>query len=291
MTGPRALAPWLRPWRPLLDLAGRAYVPATLAGALQHARRQADAGRACTLGCFNDSTESPLEVAARVCASIEAMAALAPPGYASIKAPGLHYDLEALDRILAHCRRHGQLAHFDSHDIGHAELTLACVERALEQGLQAGLSLPGRWSRSLADAAHACSLGVRVRVVKGEWPDPLQPDADARAGFLAVVDALIAHRAKQAAVASHDAALVREALRRLQAAGIACELELLHGLPTREALAVAQAMGVPVRIYVPYGVAWRPYAMRKALRRPRILLWLAKDLVLGLRQRWRSGQR
>jgi proline dehydrogenase len=275
--------------RAFLDLAGRAYVPGEgLDDALALARAHAAAGRACTLGYFDGHDDSPAEVAARNCAAADAMSALSPTDYVSIKAPGLRYDLDALDRVLAHCGERQVRVHFDSHDLGNAELTLACAERAVEQGLQVGLTLPGRWRRSLDDAAHACTLGLRVRVVKGEWPDPEVPDADARAGFLAVVDTLIAHRAAEVAVASHDPPLAREALRRLQAAGIRCELELLNGLPQRAALAVAQTLGVPVRVYIPFGVAWRPYALRKALRRPRILLWLAKDLVLGLRQRWRS---
>lgn len=289
MAGRRGPALLLQPWRQLLDLAGRAYVPATLDDALRLAQGHAAAGRACTLGCFNDGSEAPADVAARACASADAMALLAPSGYVSIKAPGLHYDLDALDQILACCRQRQVLAHFDSHDLGNAELTLACVERALEQGLDVGLTLPGRWARSLDDAAHACSLGLRVRVVKGEWPDPLRPEADLRAGFLAVIDTLIAHRAREVAVASHDPPLAREALRRLQAAGIRCELELLNGLPQRASLAAARELAVPVRIYIPFGIAWRPYALRRALRQPRMLLWLATDLVRGLRRRSNPG--
>lgn len=281
-----------RPWGPLLDLAGRAYVPGSgIDDALRLARAHAGEGLACTLGCFSSTLETPMEVAQRNGAIVDALAALDPPGYVSIKAPGLRYDLDALDHVLALCRRHGMCAHFDSHDIGNAELTLACIERAVEQGGRAGITLPGRWARSLDDAEHACSLGLRVRVVKGEWPDPAAPASDASAGFLAVVDTLVTHRAAEVAVASHDPPLVREALRRLQAAGIRCELELLNGLPRRGVLPVARELGVPVRLYVPFGLAWRPYAVGKALRRPRILLWLARDMALGLRQRWSSTRR
>lgn len=264
----------------LLDISGRVYVPgAALDDALRVVRTLAADGHACTLGYFDDGLQSPVEVAAQSVEIVDAVAALDPPGYVSIKAPALRYDLDALDRVLARCRERSVLAHFDSHDIGHAELTLACAERALELGGMAGLTLPGRWSRSVDDAEHACALGLRPRVVKGEWPDPEQPRADARAGFLAVVDALVAHGAAEVAVATHDPPLAREALRRLQAAGVRCELELLHGLPRRGALDVAQQAGVPVRVYVPFGIAWRPYALRQALRRPLVLWWLARDLA------------
>lgn len=280
------MSAWRHPLQSLLALAGRSYVPgAALEDALRVAAAHAAQGRSSTLGCFSAGDDDAPTVAARTAAIVPALAALDPPGYVSIKAPSLHYDLDALDAVLASCRQHGMRAHFDSHDLGNAELTLACVEHAVEQGLAAGLTLPGRWRRSVDDAAHLAALGVRARVVKGEWPDPEAPDADARAGVLAVVDALIAAGATDVALASHDAPLVRQAIGRLRAAGVTGEIELLHGLPMRELLTLARELGVPVRVYVPFGVAWRPYALRKALRQPRILLWLAKDVLQGLRQR------
>lgn len=258
---------------------------ATLNDALRVVRTLAAEGHACTLGYFDDGAQPPREVAEQSAAIVDVVATLDRPGYVSIKAPALRYELEALDRVLARCRLRAVRAHFDSHDLGHAEMTLACAERALDLGGAAGLTLPGRWRRSLDDAEHVCALGIRARVVKGEWPDPEQPRADARAGFLAVVDALVAHGAAEVAVATHDPPLAREALRRLGSAGVRCELELLHGLPRRGVLAVAQEIGVPVRVYVPYGIAWRPYALRQALRRPRILWWLARDLAAGVMRR------
>lgn len=279
----RLLAP---PLRGLLALAGRAYVPGpTLDDALRRAQRHAAEGRACTLGYFNPPDEPPAAVAAQDAAIADAVAALQPRGYVSIKAPALRYDPAALDAVLERCRERGVRAHFDSHDFGNAEPTLACVNHAVDKGIATGLTLPGRWRRSLEDAAFACALGVRVRVVKGEWPDPAAPAADARAGCLAVVDTLIAHGAREVAIASHDPELAAEALRRLQAAGASCELELLHGLPRRALLALARARGVAVRMYLPFGVAWRPYALAQARRRPRIVLWLLKDLVVGLLRR------
>lgn len=274
-----------------LALAGRAYVPgAHLDAALAVGRRHQDAGRALTFGYFNGARESPAEVATQTAAIVDALVNPTRPGYVSIKAPALAYQLDALDVVLDRCAIHGQRAHFDSHDIGHQELTLACAERAVEHGLHAGLSLPGRWTRSLDDARHLCALGIRARVVKGEWPDPARPDADAHSGFLEVVEVLCRHGAREAAVATHDPALAREALQRLLQAGTDCELELLHGLPQGAMVALAREMGVPVRVYVPFGIAWRPYALRKALRQPRILGWLMRDLVRGAWQRTRSDR-
>jgi proline dehydrogenase len=101
-----------------------------------------------------------------------------------------------------------------------------------------------------------------------------------RVGFLKIIDELCG-RATCVAVASHDVPLVREALSRLLRAGTPCELELLHGLPTRIAIKMGRSLSVPIRFYVPYGKAWLPYLLRQARRNPRVLGWFARDLMLA----------
>ena len=70
-----------------------------------------------------------------------------------------------------------------------------------------------------------------------------------------------------------------EAVERLRAAGTPCDLELLYGLPVRASIKQARELGLDVRIYVPYGEAYMPYALSQVRRKPRILGWLVKDLV------------
>ena len=138
--------------------------------------------------------------------------------------------------------------------------------------------MPGRWSRSLADADWVCEHGLIARVVKGQWPDPAEPNRGLRDGFLEVIDRL-AGRARHVAVASHDVPLAAEAIARLQHAGTSCELELLFGLPMTPSLAWAREQRVPVRIYVPYGKGYIPHAMDQLWRNPRFVWWILKDLV------------
>jgi proline dehydrogenase len=129
-----------------------------------------------------------------------------------------------------------------------------------------------------------------VRVVKGEWADPREPGRDRRQGFIEVVGCL-AGRASEVAIATHDASLARESLARLQAAGTPCELELLNGLPRRELIPLAQEFSVLVRIYVPFGIAWRPYALSKLGQNPRIMWWLLQDALRELHACLQSGWR
>jgi proline dehydrogenase len=122
-----------------------------------------------------------------------------------------------------------------------------------------------------------------VRVVKGEWADPDQPGLAMREGFMAVVDRL-AGRGRHVSVATHDADLAREAVRRLAAAGTPHDIELLLGLPFTRVVAVAREAGLPVRVYVPYGHASLRYGLGYLRRNPRRVWWLARDLLLRRRR-------
>src|SRR5262249_56197609 len=106
-------------------------------------------------------------------------------------------------------------------------------------------------------------------IVKGQWPDLNESSLDPRAGFLGLIDAL-GGRAAHVAVATHDAALARDALSRLLQSRTPCQLEQLFGLPLRD-VSVARPLGVGVRIYVAYGQAWLPYCLSHAPPPPTLL--------------------
>lgn len=265
-----------------LQAAGRVYVPGNkLSDALSIAHKLSDSGIATTLGYFHAMPDSPEKIAGISRDIVDAVAELQPRGYISLKAPALNYDMALIGGLLQATTERGLLAHFDSHEHYTADQTLACVRQAASLGNAVGLTIPGRWQRSPDDAEAVSELGVRVRIVKGEWGDPSAPHLDPRQGYLNVVDRL-AGKARQVAIATHDPWLARESLSRMLAAGTDCELELLNGLPRREMLALAEEFKVPVRIYIPFGIAWRPYAMSKAAQNPRIVWWVLRDACQGI---------
>ena len=164
----------------------------------------------------------------------------------------------------------------------------AC-SRAAPAELPSGRRFPRRWSRSVDDAARASELGCAVRVVKGQWADR-NGGVEPSRGFLEVVDRLCGHPGI-VAVATHDVALLTESLRRLVRAGTRCELELFTGLPFRAAAAAAARIGVPTRVYVPYGHAGAPYRGADLAAHPTRARWLVEDLLLGPDKTWRSVRR
>jgi proline dehydrogenase len=224
--------------------------------------------------------EDPNAVAAGYLAAVEILAAPGGAGRLAVKASQLGFDSSALAPVLARCEHDGIPVMFDALEVGESDGVRSMVEAVHGAGVALGCALAGRWPRSAGDLEWALEHELRVRVVKGQYADPDHPDADPRAGFLALVDGL-AGRAPFVSVATHDRALAREALKRLRARGTACELELLYGFPLRHSVRDARASGVPVRLYLPYGHGRTPYPPRAALRAVRTTRILAADVLLG----------
>lgn len=259
----------------------RAYIAGPeLQDALLAFDRFARAGQAGTIGYFNPALQAPAEIARINQQLLAALADGREQGYVSLKVPAMSFDPALLAGLARQSARAGVGLHFDSHAIETTDATFACIEAALPHGARVGCTLPGRWLRSVADAERAIALQLRVRVVKGQWADPAAPDRDPAAGFLQVIDQL-AGQAHSVAVATHDPQLARRALQRLRDSGTPCELEQLFGLPMRSVSAIARELGVPVRVYIPFGAAWLPYALSQLVKKPGMLWWLLKDAVVA----------
>jgi proline dehydrogenase len=266
---------------PVARRAARRYIVGeTLADARRAQAALELRGLQATIGFWDGVGDTPRQVADQYLAALDGLADEEGTTYASIKLPALGFSDDLLAEVAERARATGTRIHLDSLAPDTVAPTQVAVERVLEStpGLQISCTLPGRWRRSPGDVAWATRHAMPVRVVKGEWPDPHEPARDPRAGYLGVIDSL-AGRAQRVGVATHDVPLARAAIKRLRAEGTPCELELLHGLPMRESLRLARELRVDVRVYLPYGAAYMPYALSQIRRRPRILLWLLKDLA------------
>jgi proline dehydrogenase len=235
--------------------------------ALAAARSLARLRMPVSAGYFQAASATPAEVAQVYGRLAEALAGSGGDALLALKAPALGFDQELVRKIAAA----GVPLTFDSLTEPHAERTLALAET-----FAAGLALPARWRRSGADAGRLRDGPCRIRLVKGEWAGPEGDVSDIAQAYLGLAR-LLAGRSAPVGVATHDPALAQAALRILGDAGTPCELEQLRGLPRRRTSAVARALGVPVRLYYPFGPGWWPYAVDKALMRPYLPLWVLKD--------------
>jgi proline dehydrogenase len=280
-------------WEAVAKHVGRAYIAGPeLGDAMSTCRRLFGLGLGATICFWNIENDSPERIANAYTSALSQLAAENLDCYLSIKLPSLNYEWALLNEVLEQARQGNTLVHFDS--LGHetADRTFSMIAQAARSYAHLGCTLPGRWVRSIDDARIAADIGLHVRVVKGQWPDPRHREINTREGFLNVIDRL-AGRARYVAVATHDAELARKSLERLRQAETPCSLELLYGLPMKPALRVASELNVPVRMYVPFGHGWLPYSLTQARSNPRIFWWLFQDLLtagspLHLKKPWRA---
>jgi proline dehydrogenase len=264
---------------PLLRRAARSYIAGpTFPDAARTGRSLAQRGIFTTICYWDAEGEPPRKVADEYLAALDCLPDAGVDAYLSIKAPSLEFRPDLLTKILDRAHQTNSRVHFDSLQPGTADRTFELIAEVLPHHPNLGCTLPGRWFRSMNDAARVAGLGLAVRVVKGQWADVGHADLCPESGFLRLIRAL-AGRARRVGVATHDAKLAHQALCQLRDAGTPCELELLYGLPVREPLAVARELKIPVRLYVPYGNAWLPYALRQAGRNPRVLWWILRDAI------------
>lgn len=249
--------------------------------ALSTAKLLAGLGYQITLGYWNTNHEDPSHVLDRNITAKTLLSDSNIPGYLSIKAPAFGDNNDLLRSLVETGNQHRIPLHFDSLKPEFADLIFASIN-TVHQASQniTGCTLPGRWQRSPADAEQAMALGLAVRVVKGQWPDPVKTDIDPVSGFMSVIEALSGHT-QAVRVASHDPVLVTMALNHLLGTGTPCELEVLYGLPLQHVIPIARTLGVPVRIYVPFGHAWIPYCLSAIRKNPSVLWWLFKDALGG----------
>jgi proline dehydrogenase len=244
--------------------------------ALREVRQLTTQGIPPTLGYFGMTGETPRAVADACIRSLQAMALESSQGVLSLRASALAYDADLIAEILHIAHATSQPVQFDSQGPDSAASVWAALRGHSGSARWMGLTLPGRWMRSRGDADRACELGLRVRVVKGQWADPLSPQFDERAGMLAVVSRL-AGKAAHVSVATHDAPLAYAALKRLRDSHTPCELELIHGLPQQAALHIARTLGVPVRNYLAYGPGCAHARAGTSGRNPRTMWWALRD--------------
>lgn len=267
---------------PMLQRRARDHVGGeTIDDALTVALKLVSEGTSITLGFWDTPEDGGRQVVDIYLAVIEQLAGGGLDSYVSIKPPAIHYDPQWAAELAAAAAASNVRIHCDSHGVDAADPSHAMEQAMLDAfpNTRVSTTLPGRWSRSILDADWAIDRGLSVRVVKGQWPDPADPQRDMRKGLLDVIDRL-AGRARHVGVATHDLRLVTESIERLRAAGTPCELELLFGRPRAQPLRWARENGVRVRAYVPFGKGYLPSALGILRHNPQLALGIPKSFLV-----------
>ncbi len=210
------------------------------------------------------------------------------PSTVSIKLTQFGIDLSqeaCLENVLALSQRaieSGTSIEIDMESTEYTDRTLAIVEKigTARAVIQAYLY------RSAADIERLNSLNIPVRLCKGAYNEPASMafpgKRDVDQNYLKLMKLLL-DKGTYPAIASHDETILGEAFRYARERKIApekFEFQMLYGIRNDLQQRIID-LGYRLRVYVPYGVAWYPYFMRRLAERPANALFLAKNVFKG----------
>ena len=138
--------------------------------------------------------------------------------------------------------------------------------------------------RAQADVEKLLSDRIRIRLCKGAYKEPtdiaFQKKSEVDANYVNLMKLLMKSGVYHG-LATHDEAIIREAkafATREKIPRNAFEFQMLHGI-RRDLQQRLVKDGWGVRVYIPFGVDWYPYYMRRLAERPANVLFLAKSLL------------
>jgi proline dehydrogenase len=179
----------------------------------------------------------------------------------------------------------------DMEDAGYVTRTLELRDRLAAEGIPVAQTLQAYLKRTGDDLAHIIASGGRVRLVKGAFADPASHAFQSRTAidenYLALARNMLSADAKargfRPVFGTHDDALIAEIRMLAEKGGWQpgrYEFEVLYGVRT-ELQRLLHEAGEQVRLYLPFGRDWWPYAVRRVGESPRNAALLARALVSG----------
>ncbi|SHN49776.1 L-proline dehydrogenase [Geodermatophilus obscurus] len=270
----------------------------TLDGALAVVRQLCGEGLAVTLDHLGEGvTDRAQTVRSRdaYLALLQGLAPLRLGGAAEVSAklsafgqalPGGGTDLalELVRPVAEAASAIGTTVTLDMEESATVDSTLAVLAELRRDHPGTGAVLQAALHRTEEDAAALAVPGSRVRLVKGAYDEPpsvaWQSRADVDAAYARGLGVLM-RGPGHPMVGSHDPWLVALARRLADDEGRtpdSWEVQMLYGIRATEQRRLA-AEGVCVRAYVPYGVDWYGYFMRRLAERPANLRFFLRSLV------------
>jgi proline dehydrogenase len=274
---------------PAWAMASRFIAGETSDEAIAVTRRLNEEGLLVTLDFLGESvTDAREAVAARdqIADLLDRIHAAGVRGNVSLKLSqlGLNIDenlaLENLRIILQRARQTDNRVRVDMEESSVVDITLDIYRtlRDKEGFANVGVVIQSYLYRSDEDIRRLVEEGAWVRLVKGAYKEPSDiaypRKADVDAAYLRHAEMLLSPQAMENGVypafATHDDRLIRAIVdyaRRHQLDSDEFEFQMLYGV-RRDLQRELAADGWVVRVYVPYGVAWYPYFMRRLAERP-----------------------
>jgi proline dehydrogenase len=277
----------------------RSYVPGeTAEAAVDATAGLADDGLRVTLDFLGEDTLDAEQAEATVAAYLDVLQQLSARGLTrhaevsvklsaigqSLPENGHKVALENARTICRAARNAGTTVTLDMEDHTTTDSTLAILRDLRKDFPETGAVVQAALHRTEADCRALAYEGSRVRLCKGAYLEPesvaFQDRLEIDKSYVRCLKVLLAGEGYPM-IASHDPRMVEIAsslASRFGRAPGSYEYQMLYGIRPEEQRRLAAA-GETVRVYVPYGLEWYGYLMRRLAERPQNLSFFVKSLV------------
>ncbi|MGZ4445395.1 MAG: proline dehydrogenase family protein [Nocardioides sp.] len=275
------------------------YVPGeTTAAAVKATSDLLDDGLRATLDFLGEDTLDVEQADATVAAYLDLLQQLAAQGLTrgaevsvklsavgqAIPENGDKIALENARTICRAARNAGTTVTLDMEDHTTTDRTLATLRELRKDFPETGAVLQAYLHRTEADCRALAYEGSRVRLCKGAYKEPetvaFQDRLDVDRSYVRCLKVLLAGQGYPM-IATHDPRMVEIASSLASRYGRAqgsYEFQMLYGIRPEEQKRLAGS-GETMRVYIPYGLEWYGYLMRRLAERPQNLSFFVKSLV------------
>ena len=190
-----------------------------------------------------------------------------------------------IGELVAHAAQLGNFVRLDMEESAFVDATLRVYRSLREEGHEnVGTVLQSYLYRTPGDLEALLGLSPNLRFVKGAYLEP--PNlAYPEKSFVDSAYASLVERSLSAggftAIATHDTALIAQAIAHAKANGIGrdrFQFQMLYGVRGKLQLDLV-AKGYDVLVATPYGPDWYRYLMRRLAERPANVLFIAKNMI------------
>ncbi|NBD23358.1 proline dehydrogenase family protein [Paenibacillus glycinis] len=255
-------------------------------------RRLNEDGRMATLdhlGEFVFSAEEAEQSTEMCLLTLDAIADAEVKSNLSLKMTSLGLDIDRelcvanMKRILNRARLYGNFVRIDMEDFAHCQISLDIYRELREEFGNVGIVIQAYLFRTEQDVKDLGELQANLRLVKGAYKEspsvafPAKHDVDENLKRIIKLHLL---NGNYAAVASHDEAIVNYTKALVKEHGIdreAFEFQMLYGICEDLQKRLVRE-GYRVRVYVPYGIDWFGYFMRRLAERPANVWFVLKNM-------------
>ncbi|WHY64482.1 proline dehydrogenase [Neobacillus sp. SuZ13] len=273
--------------------AGRFVAGETIQTAIDSVKKLNGDGKLVTLdhlGEFVYTEEEAQESTAMCIQTLDAIAEAGVKSNLSLKMTSLGLDISKelcmknMRKILNRALLHQNFVRIDMEDYDHCQISLDIYKELRKEYDNVGLVIQAYLFRTEQDIADLNHLNANLRLVKGAYKEsptvafPEKKDVDEN--FKKIIKQHLLN-GNYTAVATHDAAMIEYTKTLVNENKIGkdkFEFQMLYGI-CEDIQASLVKEGFRVRVYVPYGVDWFGYFMRRLAERPANVWFVLKNLL------------